>query len=179
MKISGNGFDIPGNLARGTCWCVGLEGVKVPLEFHKRTGDITLRIKRKSATPPPENEPILEPKHTRPLNSHRAIRQEMARVYRSCINGHISTGEGSRLIFMLREINAALAAEPQTLTQLKNNYVTTVNITGVPRGVYLSKSEIEESLSQFDPEPLPGHSTPMLKLIEHDDVEPEPPPRAA
>ena len=61
------------------------------------------------------------------------------------------------------------------------SYVHTVNIVGIPSGTFLPKEEIEAALSQFDPEPLedcpPNRSTPMLKVIEHDD--PEPPPRAA
>jgi len=162
-------------------WCCGRNALEYP-RIPQAQRSNALRPKLKRQTPPGgKTEPILEPKHTRALNSPRAIRQEMCRVYRAAINGHVTPGEGTRLIFMLREINAALAAEPQSLPM--GSYVHTVNVVGIPSGVFLPKDEIEESLSQFDPAPLedfpPSRSMPMLKVIT-DDSDPESePPKAA
>ena len=53
---------------------------------------------------------ILCTHHTRPLNSLRNILSEHARVYRSVVNGALSTIEGVRLSFILREVRAAMEA---------------------------------------------------------------------
>jgi hypothetical protein len=53
---------------------------------------------------------LLSHHHTRRLDSLIAIASEMGRVYRSTINGMISTSDGARLIYQLKEIRAAREA---------------------------------------------------------------------
>jgi hypothetical protein len=53
---------------------------------------------------------LLCPNHTRRLDTLKGVVGEMARIYRSIINGKISSAEGLRLIFALREIRCGLEA---------------------------------------------------------------------
>ena len=55
--------------------------------------------------------------HTASLNTLRGVRREMCRVYRGVANGRIASDEGTRRIFMLKEIRACLEAEILTDVQ--------------------------------------------------------------
>ena len=62
-------------------------------------------------------EVLLPRQHTASLNTLRGVRREMCRVYRGVANGRITSDEGTRRIFMLKEIRACLEAE--TLTDVQ------------------------------------------------------------
>ena len=93
--------------------------------------------------------------HTRRLDSLIAIASEMGRVYRSTINGLISTSDGARLIYQLKEIRgvreavnaeAALNAAKEAATPVP----FTVNVISVPSGHF------EQQDGSFAPD-IPGH----------------------
>ena len=93
---------------------------------------------------------LLSHHHTRRLDSLQAIGSEMGRVYRATINGLISTADGARLTFMLRErrctqeaINAeaalAIANAPPPPPAKIN-----VSIVTVPHGTFVSKEQFQQ-----------------------------------
>jgi hypothetical protein len=97
-----------------------------------------------------------------------AIASEMGRVYRSTINGLISTSDGARLIYQLKEIRgvreavnaeAALAAAKEAAKAATEPAPFTVNIVSVPEGFY------KQPDGTFSPD-APG------RLIEHIPCEP-------
>jgi hypothetical protein len=117
--------------------------VRRPVRYKTRS-----RIDRKA---------ILSHHHTRPLNSLRNVLGELSRVYRSVINGSISTIEGVRLSFILREVRGALeavtaeearieateAARAAAAVTIEQHKPITYNIIGVPRGCYATKEGID------------------------------------
>lgn len=118
-------------------------------------------------------------KKTARLDSIRACRQEMAKVYRGVVNGRIHIEDGPRLVFMLREIRATLELEPIPTDMPQSVHIT---VRGVPSGVHFTAEEVAaQRAAELPPlpEPPPGRSMPMLKLIEHDADEMPPPGASA
>ena len=109
---------------------------------------------------------LLSSHHTRPLDSLKGVRAEAARVYRSVINGKLPSCEGTRLVFILREIRCAIEAEiaqaaiiaaaiPPQPTQV------TISIVSVPTNHFVT-AEMAQQLSRGEP---------LLPMIEHNPVE--------
>jgi hypothetical protein len=100
------------------------------------------------------------------LDSLKGVRAEAARVYRSVINGKLPSCEGTRLVFILREIRCAIEAEiaqaaiiaaaiPPQPTQV------TISIVSVPTNHFVT-AEMAQQLSRGEP---------LLPKIEHNPVE--------
>jgi hypothetical protein len=96
---------------------------------------------------------IDRPNHTRPLNSLMAIASEMARVYRSTINGMISTSDGARLIYQLKEIRAAREAiNAEAILAIANRPPpppgdVTINIMTIPANHFVTR---EQASADYD-----------------------------
>jgi len=54
---------------------------------------------------------VLTPRNAMPLDSIAGVRGEMARLYRLGLNGKIRSDELTRLVYVLKEIRAALESE--------------------------------------------------------------------
>jgi hypothetical protein len=123
---------------------------------------------------------VLSDHHTRPLNSLRNILGEHARVYRAVVNGTLSTIEGVRLSFILREVRAAMeavmaqevreaaaakeAAQAVAAAAQAEKPPLSVNIISIPEGYYHDPTD-----GTFHPDPpnaLQLEHTPMPAPIE-------------
>ena len=137
-------------------------------------------------------------KHTAALNSLRGVRREQSRVYRLVVNGKMSSDEGARRIYMLREVRASLEAEP--VPEIRSVTVSEINIVGIlPNwsviGLLGDQAHIPNAIlprlrellpkEAFTPIPDPSipppidfeayaPSKPMLKVIDGDGAESEP-----
>jgi hypothetical protein len=87
---------------------------------------------------------LLSSHHTRPLRSLRDILSEQGRIYRSVVNGVISSAEGARLVYMLREIRGTqesiVSAEIAAAEVAQANTEATpvrIDIVTVPEGHFL------------------------------------------
>jgi hypothetical protein len=133
---------------------------------------------------------LLCPNHTRRLDTLRGVVGEQSRIYRSMINGKISTTEGMRLIFCLREVRcsleAALAAEAAEAAQAAataaaNATPSTVNIniTTIPEGhsVLPDGSVVvpQDASRQIEHTPLP-EPEPEKPQLDEPEPAPEPAP---
>ena len=109
---------------------------------------------------------LLSSHHTRPLDLLKGVRAEAARVYRSVINGKLPSSEGTRLVFILREIRCAIEAEiaqaaiiaaaiPPQPTRV------TFSIVSVPTNHFVT-AEMAQRLSRGEP---------LLPMIEQNPVE--------
>jgi hypothetical protein len=138
--------------------------------------------KRKVEGVPPEIQPPA--RHVTPLRHPGDVSRERQRLYRLVLNGKITVEEGAKLSYILTSIRADLEADlPPDIALAPGGYVVdTVNIIGVPSGTFLTKEEVEASLSQFAPEPPPSGSItralPMLKVYESAEEDEEPLPAA-
>ena len=104
---------------------------------------------------------LLSHHHTRPLNTLRGILGEQARIYRSVINGALTSSEGTKLTYILKEVRctmesvvnaeateAAVNAAKEAATAAATPF--TVNIVSVPSGHF------EQQDGSFAPD-IPGH----------------------
>jgi hypothetical protein len=98
-----------------------------------------------------DNEGLLSNHHTRRLDSLRGVCGEQARIYRSMLNKKISTTDGMRLVFVLREVRCSLeavaaveAAEAEAAAAAKvvqSVYAPpNISITAIPSGLHFTES---------------------------------------
>jgi hypothetical protein len=131
--------------------------------------------------------------HTRPLRTLKDILSEQSRVYRAMINGVISTAEGTRLVFVLKEIRctreaidaaeaaaAAVAAAAEAAAastaqaQAKANAAPmAINIVAIPEGFY---QQVDGSFAPMSPSMPQLEHTPEPEKLQLDEQEPEPEP---
>jgi hypothetical protein len=110
-----------------------------------------------------------------PLRKPADCTMERKRLYRAAINGRISIEEAAKLSYVLTSIRSDLEADqPPQIDQTRGPCVDTVIITGVARGEFLPKDEIDRLNSQFIEAP-PAHiaGPPMLKVFDGDVVKPD------
>ena len=56
--------------------------------------------------------PIVSGKNTAKLDSQKAVRLEMAKLYRLVLNGKLPSDVAARLVYILKEVRSTLEAEP-------------------------------------------------------------------
>ena len=145
--------------------------------------------------------PAKPKKRPRALNSIRAVRKRMEKLYAAVEAGEIPSDEAARRTYLLREMRSCLEAEPEPAT--RGGYVREINVIGIPSGwavaaLYGKKAHLPtetlhklkellppaafESLPDpFLPDPIDDapSARPMLRVHSNADVEPEPLPPAA
>ena len=113
--------------------------------------------------------------HCRPLNSLKNILHEQSRVYRAMINGVLPTSEGTRLVFVLKEIrctwesldaaNAAALAEAKAAAAVQAaSAPLNISITSIPSGFYQqpdgSFAPLTPEMLQIEHAPAPAPEKP-------------------
>jgi hypothetical protein len=88
------------------------------------------------------------PNHTRRLDSLMAIASEQSRVYRATINGMISTSDGARLTYQLKELRCtreaiALEAAAATRNAPAQPGNVSISIVSVPAGCFVNTERAE------------------------------------
>lgn len=133
-------------------------------------------------------------KRPRALNSIRAVRKRMEKLYAAVEAGEIPSDEAARRTYLLREMRSCLEAEPDP--EVRGNYVREINITSIPSGWAVAAlygqeahlpTETLHRLKEILPidafEPIPDPSmpppledmpTPRPFLRLHDGTDPEP-----
>jgi hypothetical protein len=126
-----------------------------PRISHKRTRSSALGRKRKHEVLPPryvanrvDRGGLLCPNHTRRLDTLGAIASEQSRVYRATINGMISTADGARLTYQLKELRCtreAMALEAENATRKAPAVPSKVNISivSIPAGCFIDAESAE------------------------------------